>query len=96
MLSAFLGILDHAAVGTIHADALSDEDKDLVARCNKTTADTYATLIDRGVITGAEARLALANDPDSGFANIDADADIEPPDLALPMEQEENEQPASV
>ena len=67
---------------------LSDEDKDLIARCNKTTADTYATLIDRGVITGAEARLALANDPDSGFANIDADEEIELPEMALPLEGE--------
>ena len=65
---------------------LSDEDQDLKARVNKTTADTYATLIDRGVITGAEARLALANDPESGFANIDADEEVDPPDMALPLE----------
>lgn len=70
---------------------LSDEDQDLKARVNKTTADTYATLIDRGVITGAEARMALANDPESGFANIDADEEIEPPDMALPMEENGNE-----
>lgn len=67
---------------------LSDEDADLKARCNKTTADTYATLIDRGVISGAEARLALANDPDSGFSNIDADAEVEMPDIALPVDGE--------
>ena len=66
---------------------LSDEDQDLKARVNKTTADTYATLIDRGVITGAEARLALANDPESGFANIDADEEVELPEMALPMEE---------
>jgi phage-related protein (TIGR01555 family) len=65
---------------------LSDEDQDLKARVNKTTADTYATLIDRGVITGAEARLALANDPESGFANIDADEEVDLPDMALPLE----------
>ena len=71
---------------------LSDEDADLKARCNKTTADTYATLIDRGVISGAEARMALANDPESGFSNIDADAEVEMPDMALPMEEaQENE-----
>lgn len=70
---------------------LSDEDEDLKARCNKTTADTYATLIDRGVISGAEARLALANDPSSGFANIDADEEIELPEMALPMGGEEND-----
>ena len=69
---------------------LSDEDQDLKARCNKTTADTYATLIDRGVISGAEARMALANDPESGFSNIDADAKVEMPDMALPV-GEENE-----
>ena len=79
------GVVDDAL--SFEFVALSDEDKDLQARCNKTTADTYATLIDRGVITGAEARLALANDPESGFANIDADEEIEPPDLALPMEE---------
>lgn len=65
---------------------LSDEDKDLQARCNKTMADTYATLMDRGIISGAEARMALANDPDSGFAGIDADAEVESPDYALPFE----------
>jgi hypothetical protein len=70
---------------------LSDEDQDLKARVNKTTADTYATLIDRGVITGAEARLALANDPESGFANIDAGEEIELPEMALPLEGGENE-----
>jgi phage-related protein (TIGR01555 family) len=66
---------------------LSDEDSDLKARCNKTIADTYATLIDRGVISSMEARLALANDPESGFANIDADEEIELPEMALPMEE---------
>lgn len=66
---------------------LSDEDSDLKARCNKTVADTYATLIDRGVISSSEARLALANDPESGFANIDADEEIELPEMALPMEE---------
>jgi len=70
---------------------LSDEDSDLKARCNKTTADTYATLIDRGVITNAEARLALANNPESGFANIDADEEIDLPEMALPLEGAENE-----
>lgn len=73
---------------------LSDEDQDLKARVNKTTADTYATLIDRGVITGAEARMALANDPESGFANIDADAEVDMPDLALPMEEGGDEENA--
>lgn len=71
---------------------LFDESKDIMARRNKTVADTYATLIDRGVISGAEARMALANDPDSGFANIDADAEIEPPGMALPMEEEETDE----
>jgi len=67
---------------------LSDEDSDLKARCNKTIADTYATLIDRGVISSSEARLALANDPESGFANIDADEEVPMPEMALPMESE--------
>ena len=69
---------------------LSDEDQDLKARCNKTKADTYATLIDRGVIDGTEARMALANDPESGFAGIDADKEIETPEMALPLGGEEN------
>lgn len=67
---------------------LSDEDSDLKARCNKTIADTYATLIDRGVISSSEARLALANDPESGFANIDADEEVPMPEMALPLEGE--------
>lgn len=67
---------------------LSDEDSDLKARCNKTIADTYATLIDRGVISSGEARLALANDPESGFANIDADEEVDLPEMALPLESE--------
>lgn len=83
------GVVDDAL--SFEFVALSDEDKDLVARCNKTAADTYATLIDRGVITGAEARMALANDPDSGFANIDADAEIEVPEMALPLEENNEE-----
>ena len=70
---------------------LSDEDKDLQARCNKTMADTMATLIDRGVISGSEARMVLANDPESGFAGIDVDAEIEMPDFAL-QEVEGNEE----
>ena len=69
---------------------LSDEDSDLKARCNKTIADTYATLIDRGVISSSEARLALANNPESGFANIDADEEIDLPEMALPLEGGEN------
>ena len=70
---------------------LSDEDKDLQSRCNKTMADTMATLIDRGVISGSEARMVLANDPESGFAGIDVDAEIEMPDFAL-QEVEGNEE----
>jgi hypothetical protein len=54
-------------------------------------ADTMATLIDRGVISGSEARMVLANDPESGFAGIDVDAEIEMPDFAL-QEVEGNEE----
>lgn len=84
-----LGTVDDAL--SFEFVALSDEDSDLKARCNKTIADTYATLIDRGVISSSEARLALANDPESGFANIDADEEIELPEMALPLEGGENE-----
>lgn len=79
------GAVDEAL--TFEFVALSDEDQDLKARCNKTKADTYATLIDRGVIDGSEARMALANDPESGFAGIDADKEIAPMEMALPMEE---------
>lgn len=66
---------------------LSDEDQDLKARCNKTKADTYATLIDRGVVDSSEVRMTLANDPESGFANIDVDKEVELGEMALPMEE---------
>lgn len=70
---------------------LSDEDQDLQARCNKTKADTYATLIDRGVVDGMEVRMAVANDPSFGFSSIDVDREIEDPELTLPMEEAGNE-----
>ena len=39
----------------------------------KTRADTVAVYLDRGIISQEEARKALADDPDSGFSDIDVD-----------------------
>ncbi len=65
---------------------LSTEDEQVQANVQKTKADTMAVLFDRGIIDGQEARKALADDPESGFANIDTEKEIEMPDLELPFE----------
>jgi hypothetical protein len=71
---------------------LSDDDEKLQAEIQKLKVDSMAELYDRGIISGQEARHVLASDPGSGFDDIDEDAEIEAPDLALPMEEvSENE-----
>ncbi len=50
---------------------LSEEDRAALATMQKTRADTVAVYLDRGVISPEEARKSLADDPDSGFADID-------------------------
>lgn len=50
---------------------LGEEDRAALAMQQKTRADTIAVYLDRDVISVEEARKALADDPDSGFANID-------------------------
>ena len=66
---------------------LSDEDEKLQAEVQKLKVDSMAELFDRGIISGEEARHVLASDPDSGFDDIDEEAQVEPPDVALPMEE---------
>ena len=50
---------------------LGEEDRAAIASQQKTRADTMAVYLDRGVISQEESRMALASDPDSGFADID-------------------------
>lgn len=63
----------------------SDDDK-LMADTQLAKANTAAIFIDRGVVSPAEARKALSEDPKSQFTNIDPDAEVPEPDLALPFE----------
>lgn len=53
---------------------LGEEDRAARATMQKTKADTIAVYLDRDVISPEEARKALADDPDSGFADIDPEA----------------------
>lgn len=53
---------------------LGQEDMAALATMQKTKADTAAVYLDRDVISPEEARKALADDPDSGFADIDPEA----------------------
>ena len=52
---------------------LGEEDRAALATMQKTRADTVAVYLDRGIISQEEARKALADDPDSGFSDIDVD-----------------------
>lgn len=52
---------------------LGEEDRAALATQQKTKADTIAVYLDRDVVSVEEARKALADDPDSGFADIDPD-----------------------
>lgn len=62
---------------------LGEEDRAALAAMQKTRADTAAVYLDRGVISQEEARKALADDPDSGFSDIDVDELPPPPDAEL-------------
>lgn len=53
---------------------LGEEDRAALATMQKTKADTIAVYLDRDIISPEEARKALADDPDSGFADIDPEA----------------------
>lgn len=50
---------------------LGEEDRSALSAYQKSLADTTAVYLDRQVIAPEEARAMLADDPDSGFSNID-------------------------
>ena len=58
--------------------ALSEDDSAAIANTQKLRADTMAILIDRQIVSNEECRRVLADDPDSGFADIDVDDIPEP------------------
>lgn len=58
--------------------SLSDEDEKLNAEIQKLKVDTMAELFDRGIISGEECRHVIATDEESGFDDIDEDAEIDP------------------
>ena len=62
---------------------LGEEDRAALATMQKTRADTVAVYLDRGVISQEEARKALADDPNSGFSDIDVDELPPLPDAEL-------------
>lgn len=64
---------------TFDFSALSEADNAAIANTQKTRADTMAVLIDRSIVSQEECRRVLADDPDSGFADIDVDEVPEPP-----------------
>ena len=51
--------------------ALSDDDKNAMVSYQKGKADVIGALLDHQIISGEEARKALAADPNSGFNDID-------------------------
>lgn len=53
--------------------ALGEVDNAAIATTQKTKTDTMVALLQNNVISPEEARRALADDPDSGFNNIDVD-----------------------
>lgn len=58
---------------TFEFSALSDEDKNALVSYQKTKAEVIGALLDHQIISGEEARKALAADPDSGFTDLDPD-----------------------
>ena len=52
---------------------LSEEDKNTRVMYQKSKADVIGGLLDHQIISGEEARKALADDPDSGFTDLDPD-----------------------
>jgi hypothetical protein len=67
--------------------SLSDEDKKLQADTQMVKVQSMCALFDRGILSGEEARHILATDEDSGYDNIDEDAEIVPPEeMAAPFE----------
>ena len=68
------------------ADGIPETDLAESVKSALAKANTAAIFIDRGVVSPAEARKALSEDPKSQFTNIDPDAEVPEPDLALPFE----------
>lgn len=67
---------------------LSDEDEKLQADTQAIKVKAMCDLFDRGIISGEEARHVLATDEESGFDDIDEEAEVTPPDdMALPLEE---------
>lgn len=71
---------------TFDFSSLSEADQAAEAATQKTKADTMAVLLDRNIISPEECRKRLADDPDSGFSDIDVD------DLPESPEGEEGEE----
>lgn len=57
---------------------LGEEDKSALISRQKSKADTIAVYLDRDIISAEEARKTIADDPESGFTNIDPDDVPEP------------------
>ena len=66
--------------------SLSDEDEKRKAEVQKLKIDCMVELFDRGVLSGEEIRHVIANDPDSGFDDIDEEEELN----LEPLEGEEN------
>lgn len=64
---------------------LGEADNAAIATTQKTKTDTMVALLQNNVISPEEARRALADDPDSGFNNIDVDEMPEPQGGEDPM-----------
>lgn len=80
--------------------ALSEEDQAAEANTQKVKVDTMAVLLTNNVVSPEECRQRLADDPDSGFANIDVDDVPEPQEQENQIESimggEEKEEPEEV
>jgi len=71
---------------TFDFSSLSEADQAAEAATQKTKADTMAVLLDRNIVSPEECRKRLADDPDSGFADIDVDDLPEPPEEGMEEE----------
>lgn len=65
------------------------------AEINKIHADTAAVYVDRGCLSQEEVRGALANNPDSGYSNIDVD-DVPETDNFADVDLEDKDEAGSV
>lgn len=65
------------------------------AEINKIDADTAAVYVDRGVLSQEEVREALADNPNSGYSNIDAD-DVPENDTFADVDMDDKDESGSV